>query len=284
MVPGAVDQLEFGVWDQAAVRAAVIGRHDPVALTPQQQGRHVDPAEPTRQLRIVHVGVPGVEAQRLAIAGIGDESLVRHRVEIGREPLRIVPALSPHLLRRLVEGVEDVGGLTVADLDAERIDEHQLAEPMAASDRNLRCEPAAERKPDECHLLVRQRIQHFEVEMHEVIDRVEVLRPRRLPKPWSRWRYDLAVAAQQLEEPSVGINGLKAMQQQDRAAGAAAHGFELDLPDLQPLTTRHRSFLPSGARRMYKLVRYRSEHFSAVNSRSVGCGTCRPTASGCGRA
>src|SRR5439155_25735110 len=67
MVPGALDQLEPRARDQAAIGATVIRRHDPVALAPQQQGRHLDPSEPARQLRVVHVWMPGIETQRLAV-------------------------------------------------------------------------------------------------------------------------------------------------------------------------------------------------------------------------
>jgi len=51
---------------------------------------------------------------------------------------------------------------------------------MAARGRDLRRKPAAERKADECHVRAWQRIQHFEVEMNEVVNRVEIPRPRRL--------------------------------------------------------------------------------------------------------
>src|SRR5207244_1754365 len=76
MMPGALDQFEARAGDQSAVRTPVIGGDDPVAFAPQQQARHLDPPEPARQLRIVHVRVPGVSAKRLAIAGVHDESLV----------------------------------------------------------------------------------------------------------------------------------------------------------------------------------------------------------------
>src|SRR4029077_11809689 len=121
MVPGAVDQRELRTGDELAVGATVIRCDHPIAGTPHQEARYRDPSEPARQLRIIHVGVPGIKTERFAVARVDDQGLVRYSIEIGREPVGVVPAALPDLLGRPVEDVEDVGGLAVADLDSDRI-------------------------------------------------------------------------------------------------------------------------------------------------------------------
>jgi hypothetical protein len=64
-----------------------------------------------------------------------------------------------------------------------------------------------------------------------------------MAEPWARWRNDFAVPAQRFEKAYLGIDRLKAVQQQDRATDALAHDFELDPSDLQPLAVSHHTFL-----------------------------------------
>src|SRR4029453_14188704 len=96
--------------------------------------------------------MPGVEAGPLPVSRADDQLVVRHRVGIGRPP-GVVPASPQHFLRRGVEDVEDVRRLAVADLDAERVDEHELVDPVAALDADLGGEPAAEAQYTHTQLL-----------------------------------------------------------------------------------------------------------------------------------
>src|SRR5262249_35286273 len=117
MMSGTLDQIEARAGDRGTVRAPVVGRHDPVTGAPQHEGRDSDPAEPGAELRVVQVRVPRVAAERLAVAMVGDQRLVRHRVEVRLPALGIVPAPSMHVLRRSVEDVIDVRDVGWADLD-----------------------------------------------------------------------------------------------------------------------------------------------------------------------
>src|SRR4029077_9345440 len=118
VVPGGLDELEARTGDARAVEAPVRRGHDPVARPPQYQRRHRDAAEPPGELRIVEVGMPRVEAERLAVTRVRDQGLVRQGVRV-RGPLRgLVPPPAPHLGGRGVEHVEDVRRLPGAALDA----------------------------------------------------------------------------------------------------------------------------------------------------------------------
>src|SRR5690348_5849896 len=146
VVPSRPDELEARAGDTRAVGAAVRLSHDPVARPPQYQRRDRDAAEPPGELRIVQVGMPRVEAERLAAARVRDQGLVRQRVRV-RGPLRgLVPAAAPHLGGRGVEHVEDVGRLAVADLDADRVDQDQALHAGRSRRRDLGGQPAAERE------------------------------------------------------------------------------------------------------------------------------------------
>jgi hypothetical protein len=94
-----------------------------------------------------------IETERLPVARPYDQVFVGYRIVVRRPARRIVPHPPPHLGRRRVEDVEDVGRLSVADLDAERVDEDEAIEP-AAIRRDLRGQPATERQADDRHLLV----------------------------------------------------------------------------------------------------------------------------------
>src|SRR4051794_2617922 len=52
-VTGIRQHDEARARDQRPVRLAEGGRHDPVGLAPDQQGRHVDPVQPFFQTRVV---------------------------------------------------------------------------------------------------------------------------------------------------------------------------------------------------------------------------------------
>src|SRR5262245_59955918 len=166
-VSGALDQLETRLGNQRAVCPPVGRLHDAVAGTPHDERGYGDAGEPTFELRVVHVRVPAVEAERLPAAGADHELLVRERIEIRRPALGIVPAPPLHFLRRGVEDVQDVRCLAIAHLDAERVDEYQPVEPVATLHGELGGEPAAEREAHQGRLLVRQALEEFEIEMDE---------------------------------------------------------------------------------------------------------------------
>src|SRR6267142_2364077 len=96
MVARALDELEARARDQRAVGPPVGRLHDPVAGSPEHEGRHPDPVQPSLELGVVHVGMPPVEGERLPVPGALDQLLVGHGVEVRRRPHRVVPASPPH--------------------------------------------------------------------------------------------------------------------------------------------------------------------------------------------
>ena len=76
VVPGRVDQLEARLRDERTERTTVGRRHDPVARAPQDERGDGDPAEPPREVRVVHVRIPRVEAERLTVPRVRHQGLV----------------------------------------------------------------------------------------------------------------------------------------------------------------------------------------------------------------
>src|SRR6266478_4024083 len=142
-----------------------------------------------------------------------------------------MPAPPLNLLRRRVEYVQDVGCLSVTDFDAERVDQAEPVEPVATLDGQLGREPAAEREAHQRRLLVRQRVEKIQVEVDEVVDRLEVRRARGSPEAGVRGGDDLGMTAEHFQKWGSRIDGLRAMQEQHRPAGAAAQYFQVDSPD-----------------------------------------------------
>jgi hypothetical protein len=139
-----------------------------------------------------------------------------------------VPAPPLHFLGRSVEDVQDVRRLAIAHLDPECVHEHQPVEPVAALHRQLGGKPATEREAHQGQLLVRQRVEEFEIEMDEVVDRFEVLRARGAAEPGVRGRNDLGVPTEHFQKRGARIDRLHPVEQQHRSPGAAAQHFQID--------------------------------------------------------
>src|ERR1044071_9568129 len=111
-----------------------------------------------------------------------DKLLIAHRVEIGRLR-RVVPAAAPQLRRVDVEDVENVACRGAAELDAEGMHQDQLRRPPAPRDSHFRRKPAAEGKSEQREFVVWQLVEDSEIEMDEIVDRIEIRRPLRIAKP-----------------------------------------------------------------------------------------------------
>ncbi len=70
--------------------------------------------------------------------------------------------------------------------------------------------------------------------MDEVVDGLEIGRPRRAAEAGMRRRDDLGVLAEQVEKRRPRVDGLQAVQQQDGSTSAAAQHFQLDSPHDEP--------------------------------------------------
>src|SRR5260370_39939465 len=65
-VTGPGDRFDPRAGNRRAVRFEILLAYEPVAQAADQQDRQFEPAEPVAQLGIMHVGLPGVERERLA--------------------------------------------------------------------------------------------------------------------------------------------------------------------------------------------------------------------------
>src|SRR3954453_189710 len=173
------------------------------------------------QLRVVKQRVPSIKAERFPIPRVDDQFLIGHRVEIGRL-YRVVPAAPLQLGRVDIEDVEDVAGGRAAELDAHRIGKDQLGDLVAGGDRDLGGEPAAEGQPQQCDLVVGQLVEHGEIKMDEVVDRVEIARALRIAEAGRRGGDDLGIAAEQVEKRRFRLDRIEPVQQQQGGATAAA--------------------------------------------------------------
>src|SRR6516162_1520915 len=99
---------------------------------------------------------------------------------------------------------------------------------MTALYSHLRGQPATKRKADQRRPFAGQRFEDLKIEMHEIIDGVEILRPRRIPEPGTSRRNDFSMSPEQFEKAGRRIDGLEAMQQQDLRTRAPSQEFELD--------------------------------------------------------
>src|SRR5580704_14676734 len=149
-----------------------------------------------------------------------------------------MPAQSAHGVGMGVENVEDVGRLAVAELDAERIDEHETVEPVRTGGGNFGGEPAPERGADQRDLVIRQPVEERAVEVDEVVDRFETIGPRRGAEARMRGGEDGGSARQELKETSIRVERVKAVPEDDHAPRAAPNDLKIDVADCQPIGAR----------------------------------------------
>jgi len=115
-----------------------------------------------------------------------------------------------------------------AELDTDRIGQDQLRDFAAGGDGDLGGEPSAEGKAQKRHLVIGQLVEHGEVEMDEVVDRVEVRRAFGVAEAGRGGGDELSLLAEQVEKRRLRMHGVEAVQQQQRRAAAAAQYLQLD--------------------------------------------------------
>src|SRR5215472_9026330 len=109
--------------------------------------------QPALEPRIVHVGLPTVQGESLTTADNCGELALRQPGEIDVAPCGIGPSQLQVLGSRQRVHIGNVPFLPAANLDAERIDQHQLREPGGRAHYHLRRNPAAEASADEYSIL-----------------------------------------------------------------------------------------------------------------------------------
>ena len=184
----------------AAPGLAIGGADDAVLLAPQQQRRDVDAMQPALQMRVVHVRLPAEPRERLAAARDAGKFGLRQLHQVALAVRRIGPGEAHVLVARHRVHVGDVAVGHAADLDAERIDQHQPAEAPRVAHRHLGGDPAAEAGADQDGVLQPQRRGEIEIQVGEVIDRAQPVRQRRIA-PARMMRRNHPIALRQQVEP-----------------------------------------------------------------------------------
>src|SRR5258706_11554237 len=87
---GLRDNFHPRARDRRAVSFDILRADQPVAPAADQQGWQFEPTEPIAQLGIMHVRLPAIERERLAVARDYPELLVGHCSIVDRGLLRIV--------------------------------------------------------------------------------------------------------------------------------------------------------------------------------------------------
>ena len=157
--------------------------------------------QPVPQLGIMHVGFPGQQRGRLAIAQHGRELLIRQfgQDRAGGDPGR-GKAASP-LPRRAcakMSGMSSV--IAAAELHADRADQHEAAKPFRHHAGQLGRDPATERAADQVELGMAELREQFQVEQGDIVRPVEPVGQRRSTEAGMRGRDDPAPPAQQADE------------------------------------------------------------------------------------
>ena len=187
--------------------------------------------QPAAQLGIVHIRRPGVARGGFAVAGGGQHLTVRHRlVVVGADGRIEIGELDEFLLGDRVD-VDDVASLAIADLDADRVGQHEVRDPGRRLDRHLGRDPAAERHADDHGVAQIELIEQVEVEIGEVVDGVE--RPRLLRAAEARVhrRQHPRARRQPIEHRRGRLDADAGMQEQQRPAGAALDQLHADAGD-----------------------------------------------------
>ena len=96
---------------------------------------------------------------------------------IRRHARRIEEAAPQELLARKRVNVGDVTLFASAELDAERVDQHETIDPLETADAHLQRDPPAKRRACQRHVAEILAFEQVQVKVGEIVDGAESLRP-----------------------------------------------------------------------------------------------------------
>ena len=191
-------------------------------------------------MRCSHLGKIRVVAARLP-GDLGDRGAVFQRDVFQLRPQRarndvvgfflIVKEIAQPLL---VAAQERIELLDAGEVEPGGAAERQRGQALRVAHGELGGDPAAERQPDQVHVLELQLVEHVEIEIGEVVDVIEPVRRVGLAKARMFRRDDVEFLRQLLHERQ-NIRARRAMQNNERAAGPATHQ-----PDAAAADRKHR--------------------------------------------
>ena len=82
-----------------------------------------------------------------------------------------------HLVVREGVNVGNVALFAPAEFDAESVDQHETVDPLDAADAHLQRDPSAKGRADQRHILEILPVEQVEIEVGEIVDGAEAIRP-----------------------------------------------------------------------------------------------------------
>ncbi len=166
--------------DQAGIGGGVFRGHQPVLRAADEQRRPVDAVQPVLELGIVHVGFPGDQRERLPVARAREQLGVGQLARVRPPLLRLGVEQRVELVLRHGVDVGNVEPVDRPDLDADGAISTSLSMSRGALGRELGRGPAADRMADQQDVGEIEPADQFEIEVREVVDRVD---PDRQARP-----------------------------------------------------------------------------------------------------
>src|SRR3984893_6734215 len=120
---------------------------------------------------------PAIERGRLPIPRYRGELVVAEPSVIRRHARRIEEAAPQEFLARKRVNVGYVALFASAELDAERVDQHETIDPLETADAHLQRDPPAKRRACQRHLAKILAFEQVQVKVGEIVDGAESLRP-----------------------------------------------------------------------------------------------------------
>ncbi len=185
------------------------------------------------ELRIVHVGIPAKARKRFGVARDHGQLPLRHRGEIAPALLLIEPLELRHLLRVQRPDIGNVAIGGAADLDAVRVDQHQPGKEAIVLGGHFECDPAAEREPDRRHLAETQFLDQIEIDIADVVGRLDPVGPLRHPEAGRRGNDQLVVLGEVGQDGRAELQRFLAIEHEQRRAATAPLDLELQAVDAQ---------------------------------------------------
>ncbi len=127
------------------------------------------------------------------------------------------------------EDVRNVTGLPIADLDAHGSHQNEAGQAVGTLDGHLGRDPSTERGADHHHVAQIARGQQVEVEIGEIVDRVDAVNVRRMTEAGMRRGKHLAVRGQQVQKGVVRPEALFAVKPEEWLAPPALDVLEGDV-------------------------------------------------------
>ena len=135
------------------------------------------------------------------------------------------------LLQIALRQREDVGNVEPIDwtgLHADRADQHQPAHGLRRLGGEFGGDPAADRAADHIDLIESQPVEQFEMDVGDVVDRIDPVGQAGLPEPGMRRRDQPMALGQRSDVGMLGREALRAVQEQNRRTFAGLEHLKLD--------------------------------------------------------